>query len=103
MQSRGNGVRKGGKSALPESAKTIKGDDVGFGSLLYLAKSAPSPRFKMNCYLNYDLHTGVIKHNEDIKETIQILNNMLMGKIENEHLLNSILENEVESEEIKGI
>ena len=94
MQSRGNGVRKGAKKNLPESAATIKGGDLGFGSLLYLAKSAPSPRFKLNPYLNYNKWTGKIEFPDDINASIEILNDMLMGRINNEMLLKDIVDKE---------
>ena len=52
-QSRGNGVRRGGKNQLPEATKTLKGDDLSFGTLLFLGKTAPSPRFKINVFVKY--------------------------------------------------
>jgi len=87
LQSRGNGVRKGAKKNLPESAATIKGGDLGFGSLLYLPKSAPSPRFKLNPYLNYNKWTGKIEFPDDINASIEILNDMLKSNTPKFNLL----------------
>ena len=93
-QSRANGVKRGGKNQLPEATKTLRGDDLGFGSLLFLGKSAPSPRFKINPYVRYDINSGKIKQTRDIQNTIDWLNDMLQGKLEeNKDILDSEFHN----------
>jgi hypothetical protein len=82
LQSRGNGVRRGTKSQFPESTKTLKGHDIFLGSMLFLNKKAPTPRFKMNLYTHYDVNTGRLIIPDDIKETIDKLDVLLRGKTE---------------------
>lgn len=94
------GVRRGGKNQLPEAARTLKGGDLGFGTLLFLGKQTPSPRFKFNLFVNYDIHSGRIKHPKKFETTLTKLNNLLVGRqAENSHILESELgglDNEVE-------
>ena len=82
-QSRGNGVKRGKNSQFPESTKTIKGHDLALGSLLFLTKAAPSPRFRINPYVDYNLQTGRINLPEDIKKSVTKLDTMLRGREEN--------------------
>jgi len=86
MQSRGNGVKRGTKSQFPESTKTIKGHDLYLGSLLFLTKTAPSPRFRTNLFLNYNIETGRIIIPDDISRTIKKLDMLLQGKITNTNI-----------------
>ena len=91
LQSRGTGVKRGSKTTFPESTKQLKGHDLYIGSLLFLTKQAPSPRFRSNLYMDYNLFTGKLNIPQDIKETTQLLDDMLRGGIENIHaeLLNT--------------
>lgn len=82
MQSRGNGVKRGTKSQFPESTKTLKGHDIVLGSMFFLNKKAPTPRFKMNLYARYDVSSGKMIIPDDIKETIEKLDVLLRGKTE---------------------
>lgn len=79
MQSRGNGVKRAPQSTIPEAAKTLKGGDLGFGSVLFLGKNLPSPRFKMNMFMDYDIGTGKINYPDDIKAALEKLNSLLQG------------------------
>ena len=82
LQSRGNGVNRGAKSQFPANTRFIKGQDPLIGSLLYLAKKSPSPRFKANIFMDYSINTGKVnisQENIDIAETID---KMLMGRID---------------------
>lgn len=89
-QSQGNGVKRGSGSQFPESTKTLRGQDLWLGSLLYLGKSAPSPRFRANLYMDYDLRTGNLKMEPKIKQKIEYLDTMLRGKLaENQKILDS--------------
>lgn len=80
MQSRGNGVRRGTKTQFPESTKTVRGHDLLLGSMLFLNKTAPSPRFRINPYLNLDIDTGKILIGEEDEKTALRLDQMLEGK-----------------------
>lgn len=80
MQSRGNGVKRGSKSQFPEPTKTLKGQDLILGSLLFLSKVAPSPRFKANMFFKYDVPTGRPIIPADLAETVAKLDVLLKGK-----------------------
>jgi hypothetical protein len=97
-QARGSGVRKGSKNQMPESAKTLKGDDLGFGSLLFLGKEAPSPRFKINLFMDYNISTGKINQTNQKKRTLNKLNNLLQGRDVNTDLIEAELVNDDEFE-----
>lgn len=79
-QNRGQGVRRGGKTQLPETSRSLKASDLGFGSLLFLGKNLPSPRFKQNIYLNYDIYSGKMNHNANITNRINKLDKLLSGR-----------------------
>jgi len=64
---------------MPASTKVLKGGDLGFGSLLFLRKALPSPRFKLNMFVDYDVATGRIRYTEEMKETLKLLGDMLQG------------------------
>ena len=81
LQSRGNGVKRGSNTQFPEHTRTLKGNDLGFGSLLFITKSAPSPRFRINIYVVLDWYTGKIDDSKQSK-TISKLDNKLRGKID---------------------
>ena len=83
MQSQGNGVRVGRKSQFPESTRTLRGYDLWLGTLLFLSKNAPSPRFRMNVYMDYDIYSGKLLIPNDKKVTIDKLDRMLLGKEQN--------------------
>jgi len=92
LQSRGNGVKRGQKSTIPEAAKTLKGGDLGFGSLLFLGKNLPSPRFKMNMFMDYNVSSGKIRYPSDIKRALTKLNSLLQGIEPNSNIINSELD-----------
>ena len=79
-QSRGNGVKRGKQSSLPEAMKTLKGQDMFLGSLLFLSKSSNSPRFKSNLFMNYDLHSGRMMPSEQVLPKIKLLDELLLGR-----------------------
>ena len=81
-QSRGNGVKRGSNTQFPESTKLLRGHDLYIGSLLFLSKSKPSPRFRVNPYFNYELDTGRIIIDEKFDKILSELDSMLMGSIE---------------------
>lgn len=79
-QSRGNGVRRGKQSQFPESTRTLKGQDLILGSMLFLTKKSPSPRFRTNLYLKYDIYTGRVTPDKDILDKANYLDKMLQGR-----------------------
>lgn len=81
MQSRGNGVRRGTKTQFPESTKTIRGHDLILGSMLFLNKTAPSPRFRINPYVLLEISTGKIIISKEDDEVAVKLDRMLEGKV----------------------
>jgi len=93
LQSRGNGVKRGKKSTIPEAAKTLKGGDLGFGSLLFLGKNLPSPRFKINMFVDYNVTTGKIRYPKDIIKTLEKLSSLLQGVPPNTLVIESELDN----------
>ena len=94
MQSRGNGVKRGKKSVIPDNALSLKGGDLGFGSLLFLGKNLPSPRFKMNMFVDYDIASGKINYPDDIKQAITKLSVLLQGLTDNNNILDSVFVND---------
>jgi len=92
-QSRGNGVKRNPKPVIPEAAKTLKGGDLGFGSLLFLTKNLPSPRFKMNIFMDYNVVSGKISYPEDVKRALERLNGLLQGIRHNTNIIDSELDN----------
>lgn len=94
-QSRGNGVRKGKTNKFPLSTRSIKGHDLYLGSLLFLTKSAPSPRFRSNPFLNYDINSGKLIIPDNIEKTIKKLDSLLTGRIVNNKIEIMDLEEDV--------
>lgn len=89
-QSRGNGVQRGKQMQFPESTRTIKGDDLILGSVLFLNKAAPSPRFRANMFLEYDIITGRLNPDSRLKEMAAHLDKLLRGKeVANQHILDN--------------
>lgn len=91
-QSRGNGVNRGNKTQFPESTKTIKGQDLIIGSLLFLTKTAPSPRFRTNIFMDYNIWTGKLNVPKSIEKSANKLDTLLQGKLVNDKIENSILD-----------
>ena len=84
MQSRGNGVKRGNNTQFPEATKTLRGHDLYLGSLLFLTKTSPSPRFRSNLYMHYDIHTGKLSIPNDLKNIVDNLDKQLTAdKLEN--------------------
>lgn len=82
-QSRGNGVRRAKTTQIPENVLTLNGYDLYLGSLLFLTKAIPSPRFRSNLYMQYDINTGKLIIPPKIQKTIDKLETLLRGKTEN--------------------
>lgn len=85
-QSRGNGVKRNSKAQFPVSTQTLKGHDIALGNMLFLNKSAPTPRLRCNPYLHYDVETGRINIPDDIEPIVSKLDLMLSGRLDNENV-----------------
>lgn len=97
-QSRGAGVKRGKQNQFPEATKTLRGYALYIGSALFLNKKAPSPMFRSNLYMDYDLVTGRLTIPDKINESILLLDDMLKGRLENTKI--NVLE---EDSEIEGL
>ena len=83
-------MKLGKKSQFPESTRTLRGHDLWLGSLLYLSKNAPSPRFRANLFMRYDMKTGKLLIPDDLQQSIDKLDRMLLGKeLNNKRILES--------------
>lgn len=98
-QSRGNGVKRGSKTQFPQSTKTLKGYDIYMGSMLFLSKPAPTPRFRSNLYLKYSVSTGKLIIPDDINKSITKLDDMLKGRLNNDKI--EILDSEPDEDLVK--
>lgn len=85
-QSRGSGVKRNSKAQFPISTQTLKGHDIALGNMLFLNKSAPTPRLRCNPYLNYDVASGRIYIPDDIEPVVSKLDLMLSGRLENDNV-----------------
>lgn len=82
-QSRGNGVKRGKKNKFPESTRSISAHDIYLGSTWFITKSTPSPRFRSNTYSETDDKTGRLIIPPDIEVSINKLDQLLTGTIDN--------------------
>lgn len=85
-QSRGIGVKKGSKTQFPFNTRTIKADDIFLGSMLYMSKAAPSPRFRANIFMDYDTYSGKINIDEDTKRKLDKLDKLLTGQVKEDDI-----------------
>lgn len=95
-QSCGNGVKRGSNSQFPEATRVLRGHDLYLGSLLFLTKTRPSPRFRANLYMQYNVRNGRLIIPKDIEKIIKKLDFMLCGRLENSKI--NILENEEDND-----
>lgn len=83
MQSRGNGIRRAKNSQFPEGRRILRAYDLYLGSMLFITKAAPSPVFRANVFMNYNVNTGRILVPEELDRPLHKLDSMLSGKTEN--------------------
>ena len=83
MQSRGNGVRKASNSQFPEARRVLKAHDLYLGSMLFITKAAPSPAFRANLYMKYNIETGRLVIPEELDRPLKKLDKMLTGRTDN--------------------
>lgn len=101
MQSRGLGVKRGNNKQFPQACQSLRAHDLYLGSLLFLTKQAPSPRFRFNMFMNYDIKTGKLIIPDDIERILQKLDIYLTGRTENTKI--EILESESIEDATKGM
>lgn len=95
-QSNATGVKRSkNTSSLPESMKFIKGQDLFYGSVLFFSKSANSPGFRLNPYVDYNIETGRFIVSEEEKQVIDKLNRLLNSKMgEHEMSADSLIDSD---------
>lgn len=81
-QSRGEGVKRSSTQKFPPATKFIKANQMYFGSLLFLSKTAASPVFKANMYMKYDLKTGKLMIDNELQRKLDKIDKLLMGRQE---------------------
>ena len=86
-QNRGEGVKRSTRNVLPPNAKTLHAEDLVFGSMLHLIKKYPSPRFRVNPFVDIDFHTGKILITGDLEKSVDKLESMLVNKFEDQEIL----------------
>lgn len=99
LQARGDGVKKSVNSKMPESTRSISGSDLYFGSVLFLNKNTPSPRYRLNLFLKYNVHTGRIVIPPEMDKVITQVDSQLQGKSLDE--INPDLIYEVDPDDIR--
>jgi len=85
MQSKGKGVQRGNKSQFPETVRTLRGEDLVFGSILFLTKPAPTPRYRFNLFVKYSTTSGKFEIPADLQRTINKLDHQLGQSSDTEH------------------
>ena len=80
-QSRGNGVKRGSQSVLPEAMRSLSGLDTANGSVLYLTKSANSAKLKFNLFAEYNVKTGRFIIPDHVEKVTTAIENKLQEKL----------------------
>ena len=93
-QNRAQGVNKSKKNVFPINTRSIRGEDIMFGSILHQIKKYPSPRFRFNPFVNIDINKGKFIFTDQQLETISKIDTMLSDTSVNKE----ISENEVITE-----
>jgi len=86
-QNRGSGVKRDKKASFPHFARNLHAEDLYLGNILYIVKKSPSPRFRINPFLEVDINTGKIKMDDDMKRRLNKMEHLLEGKFENDEIL----------------
>lgn len=101
LQERGNGVRRDtGSSAFPETARHLDAYDMATGSILFLSKTAPTPKLKGNLFCVYDPRTGAVQIPDDLKKKIDYINALIKTS---DSAVNDVLLNDEDLLDISGI
>ena len=98
LQNRGSGVKRSTRNVLPPNTKTLRAEDLAFGSMLYLIKKYPSPRFRANPFIKIDVATGDVIIDKDVLKTVDKLDVMLTHKFEDKDIVNDELIGEIDKD-----
>ena len=85
-QNQGQGVKKSKDNNFPKSTRRIHGEDPYIGSILYITKKAPSPRFKINPYAKIN-EEGKFVFDKKTKQAIKKLNKLFSQSFMDENIL----------------
>jgi hypothetical protein len=86
-QNRAKGIERDSKAAFPPFARILHAEDLYMGNVLYIVKKSPSPRFRVNPFMELDINTGKIKMDNIMREKLDKLERMLSGKFEDSKIL----------------
>jgi len=89
LQELGDGVAQGGRnttSVLPPSVKRLHSYDIAVGSLLAVFKSRPTPRVRLNLYVQYDIKTGKVVTSPRYRKKMDTLQKLIDGSLRWERL-----------------
>jgi len=85
-QNQGQGVKKSKDNNFPKSTRRIHGEDPYIGSILYISKKAPSPRFKINPYAKIN-EEGKFVFDKKTKQAIKKLNKLFSQSFMDDDIL----------------
>jgi len=85
-QNQGQGVKKSKDNNFPKSTRRIHGEDPYIGSILYITKKAPSPRFKINPYAKIN-EEGKFVFDKKTKQAIKKLNKLFSQSFMDDDIL----------------
>lgn len=77
-QNRAQGVNKSKKNVFPLNTRSIRGEDIFFGSILHQIKKYPSPRFRLNPFIKIDIAKGKFIFDKSKTQTIHLIDKMLL-------------------------
>jgi len=84
LQELGDGVNQSSRNAgktLPDSVKKLHAYDIAIGSLLSIFKSRPTPRTRLNMFVQYDLASGRIITTKRYKQKLNTVQKLLEGNM----------------------
>ena len=90
-QNCGSGVKRSKNNSFPYATRTLHAEDLNMGNLLFLSKKTPTPRFRVNPYIDVDFNTGKIILTKKKKKTLNILEEMLSGKVSEKQIDPSLI------------
>ena len=82
LQELGDGVNQSGRSSsklLPGNLSQLHSYDIAIGSVLGLFKSRPTPRVRLNLFVEYDHKTGSIHVDNKYRARMDALQQILEG------------------------
>lgn len=97
MQNRGSGVKRNKANVLPPNTKILRAEDLVFGSMLHLMKKSPTPRIRINPFVDINIPTGKFVLSNATQRTVDKLRPMLTNKFVDEN----IIQNEKISDDVE--